>query len=147
MAFEISHHIQLLCQVAAKSVAHHFWSLDHFLRQGHLNRHRGALSSKYGSILHGLDCNEVSKSLTFNPSYWLQSKLSSIQRVDYLPTGHFSISSSILSSRFITSSCCLLTSFFCLLIASTILFSSMEAARKCFSNSMRKKVRVSSALS
>ena len=50
---------------------------------------------------------------------------------------HFSISSTILSSRFITCSCCLLTSFCCLLIASTIFFSSMEAARKC--NTVRRK--------
>ena len=36
MAFEISYHTQLLCQVSAKSVDHHFWPLEHFLRRGHL---------------------------------------------------------------------------------------------------------------
>ena len=34
MAFEISYHTQLLCQVSAKSVDHLFWPLEHFLRQG-----------------------------------------------------------------------------------------------------------------
>ena len=36
VAFEISYHTQLLCQVLAKLVDHHFWPLGHFLRQGHL---------------------------------------------------------------------------------------------------------------
>ena len=36
VAFEISHHTQLLCQVSDKSVDHNFWPLKHFLRQWHL---------------------------------------------------------------------------------------------------------------
>ena len=41
MAFEISHHTQLLCQVSAKSVDHNFWPLEHFLRQWHLSKMAG----------------------------------------------------------------------------------------------------------
>ena len=37
MAFEISHHTQLLFQVLAKSVDHNFWPLELFLRQWHLS--------------------------------------------------------------------------------------------------------------
>ena len=36
VAFEISYHTQLLCQVSAKSVDHNVWPLEHFLRQWHL---------------------------------------------------------------------------------------------------------------
>ena len=37
MAFEISHHTQLLFQALAKSVDHNFWPLELFLRQWHLS--------------------------------------------------------------------------------------------------------------
>ena len=37
MAFAISHHTHLLCQVSAKSVDHNVWLQENFLRQWHFN--------------------------------------------------------------------------------------------------------------